>query len=73
MLLCLQVNILIHNVHQACISNFESARMEDDHNESSIGMPWWMAPELHDPYVDNPLTSQASDVWAFALTVLEVA
>jgi serine/threonine protein kinase len=72
MLLCLQVNILIVNAHQARIGDFGSARLEDDPNESAIGTPRWMAPVLHDPYADDPLTSRASDVWAFALTVLEV-
>ncbi|KIM76845.1 hypothetical protein PILCRDRAFT_796906 [Piloderma croceum F 1598] len=66
------VNILIDDAHQARISDFGSARMEDDRSKSVTGTPRWMAPELHEPYVDDPSTSQASDVWAFALTVLEI-
>ena len=67
MLLCLQVYILINDMHQTHISDFGSARM--DLKKSVIRMPQWTSLELHDLYVDNPLTTQASDVWAFTLTI----
>jgi serine/threonine protein kinase len=66
----LQKNILINDNGEACITDFGVARAVECSGFTTIaGSYRWMAPEFFDEI--SSLTT-AVDVWAFAMTVLEV-
>ena len=59
---------------QACITDFGLSQFWDKPGFTADGTFRWMACELlsSDEEEDNPKVSEASDTWAFGMTVLEV-
>lgn len=72
-------NILINDEGQACLTDFGLSRILQTTGfttKTPTGTPRFMAPELHVNGEGDeealPRTTKASDVWAYAMTVLEV-
>lgn len=76
-----QVNVLISDDGAACLSDFGLSRILQTSGfttKNVAGTYRWMALELLDPVVRDDgesdcLATTASDVWALAMTILEVS
>lgn len=78
-----KANVLINDKHRACLSDFGLSSITHDARTASLitsstalhGSIRWMAPELLHPEHagrDNGKPSAESDIYAFAMVMLEV-